>query len=87
MQGSIEYIYAELTTDRVLNDQLVSIAITASSSPQSWMGAQWVGDAGKYRAARVLLDGTLAKGRYNVFARITDHPEAPIIKVGRLKIV
>ena len=87
VQGSIEYIYAELSADRMLDDQAISMAVTTAASPGSWVAASWVGEPGFYREARILLDGSLTPGRYNVFARISDQPEAPIINVGKLRII
>lgn len=85
-EGSIEYLYADLRADRLLNTQAVSMLITSKTVPGVWVAAQWTGTPSRARSARILLDGTLARGTYSVYARITDIPEAPIISVGQLKI-
>ena len=85
--GSIEYLYVDLRTDRVLDAQAVSVSLSQTNEPSSWQPATWVGEAGKFRSARILLDGTLAPGSYRVFAKITDMPEAPIVLCGSLKII
>lgn len=86
VQGSVEYIYADIRTDRLLDTQAVSMAVALDGSPAVWQSAEWVGPASKFRSARILLDGALARGVYTVYARITDAPEAPIIEVGKLRI-
>jgi hypothetical protein len=85
-QGSVEYLYADIRADRVLDTQAVKISINASNQPYDWVDAEWEGDPGMFRSARVLLDGTLPRGMYTVYAQITDLPEAPIFQVGYLKI-
>lgn len=87
VEGSIEYLYADIRTDRIIDAQAVSMSISDSDDPTAWQTAEWVGRASKFRSARILLDGTLPEGLYNVFARITDNPEVPIIHVGRLRII
>jgi hypothetical protein len=86
VQGSREYLYADLQTDRVLGEQAIALSISSTRIPEAWLTAEWVGVPARARSARVLLDGTLLPGVYNVFARITDAPEAPIIPVGKLRI-
>lgn len=88
IQGSTEYIYADIRADRVLDTQAVTISVSPTNEPGAWVSAAWVGAPGKFRSARLLLDtSTLAAGGYWVFAKITDTPEAPIIFVGRLHVV
>ncbi len=87
IQGSVEYLYADIRTDRVLDTQAVALSISDDDVPTAWIPAEWTGSASKFRSARILLSGTLPTGLYHVFARITDMPEAPIILVGRLRIV
>lgn len=84
--GSVEYLYADLTGD-ILLDGTVEMALGGAPDAVTWEPADWVGDVGMSRSARVLLDGSLAQGTYNVWARVTDTPEAPIIKCGRVKVV
>jgi hypothetical protein len=90
VQGSIEYLYADIRADRVLDTQAVAMCVTPDTTPSTasdaWRSAAWTGPVGKYRSARILVDGDLPRGLYNVFARITDMPEAPIIPVGKLRV-
>jgi hypothetical protein len=86
VRGSREYLYADIRTDRVLDAQAVVMSVSSTAAPSTWQSAEWTGSPGKFRSARILLDGTLPAGRYYVYARITDNPEAPIIEVGRLTV-
>lgn len=87
VQGSVEYLYADIRADRVLDTQAVFISISDTTGPDAWEPAQWVGSPGRYRSARLLLDGSLVPDLYSVFVRILDTPEAPITEVGKLRIV
>lgn len=84
--GSVEYLYADLEGD-ILLDGTVEMALGGAPNDVTWESADWVGDVGMTRSARVLLDGTLAQGTYYLWARVTDTPEVPIIKCGKVKIV
>lgn len=84
--GSVEYLYVDIKTDRLLDTQAIEVAFSVDLPPTLWHTASWQGDPGKFRSARVLLDGSLAKGVYDIWARVTDNPETPIIHAGRLRI-
>lgn len=84
--GSVEYLYADITADVAL-DGSIEIGIGGPPNEATWQTAAWVGDVDLSRSARVLLDGSLALGTYLMWARITDSPEIPIIKCGKVKIV
>lgn len=88
-QGSVEYLYADVTCDRILDEQPVALAIATvitSVDADEWEEAEWVGDPDNARSARLLLDGSLPAGKYQVFVRITDTPEVPIVKAGTLRV-
>lgn len=85
-QGSIEYLYADVNSDIVLDEQPVEMAIATTVTTAVWKSAAWVGDAGLARSARLLLDGTLTAGKYQVFVKVHDAPEVPIIHAGTLKV-
>lgn len=87
VQGSIEYLYMDVRADRVLDAQPVAISISTTRTPVVWVTAEWVGTAGKFRSARILLDGSLVEDLYYVYGRVTDSPETPVFPVGTLKIV
>lgn len=73
----------------------VSFAFTAiGAEPASWTGGAWETDATTdpdTYYARILVSGTgggggveLADGRYDVWVKVTDNPEVPARRVGRL---
>lgn len=87
VEGSVEYLYADIRTDRVLDQQSVVMNVSDTDDPgTTWRDAEWVGPPGKFRSARILIDGNLSEGVYYIFAKITDAPEVPIIPVGKLRI-
>lgn len=86
VQGSVEYLFADVTADRTLDSQPVGIAIDTSTDGAVFADATWIGEAGLTRTCRLLLDGTLNVGKYGVWVKITDSPEIPIIKAGSLRV-
>lgn len=86
VEGSVEYLYGDVTADRPLVSQPVAMAVNQGVEGATWVVATWVGDVGLSRSCRILLDGTLAAGKYQVFVKITDTPEVPITKAGVLKV-
>jgi hypothetical protein len=84
--GSVEYLYADVTADRELDSQPVEMAVDTNPASADWAEATWVGDPGLTRSCRILLDGTLAAGKYSVYVRITDTPEVPVVKAGVLRV-
>lgn len=86
VEGSVEYLYADIRADHSIGTQAVAMSVSATTTPNTFTDAEWVGDPGKYAAARLLLDGSLAAGLYHVFVKITDSPEIPIIYAGRLRV-
>lgn len=85
-KGSIEYLYADVVSDVTLDQQVVEMALAETLASVTWLPAAWMGASGLARTARVLLDGTVAEGKYQVFVKIHDNPEVPIIKAGTLRI-
>ena len=85
-QGTVEYLYADVTADHILDSQPVRIAVATSVTTAVWQEATWVGDPGLTRSARLLLDGSLGAGKYGVFVQITDEPEIPIFKAGVVRV-
>lgn len=51
--------------------------------------AEWVGDVGPTRTARLLMDDSnLPTGKTStIYVRVTDNPEAPIIAAGKLNVL
>lgn len=87
VKGSVEYLYVDVTGDVVLDSQPVRLAFaTTLTSSSTWVDATWMGSAGTSRSCRYLLDGLLAVGKVNIFVKITDSPEIPIIKAGTLRV-
>lgn len=78
-----EHIRITITADEatVLDTQTVEFAFMTSGSPQDgdWTEAEWVGDPGNTREARLLVGPeaglTLPRGVYNIWYRITDSTE------------
>ena len=84
--GSVEYLYADVTGDVALEGP-VEMGLGVGADEVVWQEAQWVGDVGTSRSARLLLDGSLAVGTYYLFARVTDSPEVPVLSCGKVKVV
>lgn len=84
--GSVEYLHVDVTCDVVLDQQPVEIGLGSTVDKATWTSAAWEGDAGTTRTCRILLDGSLAASKYNVFVKIHDTPEIPIVRAGVLRI-
>lgn len=77
-----------------LSSQAVAFTFTTKvgspSEDATWRGATWIGSPGTARAATILIgpgtSNVIAKGSYNVYARVTDTPEIPVVLVGRLTV-
>lgn len=84
IHGTKEYLEVVLTCDVSLNTQPVEISFDGLT----WTAADWIGDPGLTRTARILLDTNTLEPRseYGVYARITDDPEVPIIYAGDLDV-
>jgi hypothetical protein len=94
--GSVEFLSVWVDTDGVatLSSQPVAIALTPlRSDPDddtTWRGASWAGSAATARSAAILIGpGTsheIDAGKYEVWVKVTDNPETPIVHAGRLTI-
>lgn len=87
--GTVEFLYLPFSakafgTGTPATVQ-VQVAITASNVDTPTTG-QWQDAVVSGGMARILLDGTLARGRYFVWLRIFDAPEVPIRQPGTLTI-
>jgi hypothetical protein len=86
--GSVEYLEASVTADVSLT-MVVAIAITKGSGTHTWLAAGWTGAADTTRTARTTSafdTGTLTRGQYGLYVKLTDSPEVPIIKAGEVSI-
>jgi hypothetical protein len=90
---STEYARVRFTADVELGSQTVELAfmasMTAEPGPTDWKAATWLGSAGTTRYAGVLVgpDGlVLAEAVWWVWARLTDTPEKPAWRAGRISI-
>jgi hypothetical protein len=84
--GTVEYLEVTITADVDLDTQAVYIRIDRDGD---WITAEWTGDVGTKRTARILLGADTplpAGGGHLVYAKITDNPEAPILGAGSLFI-
>lgn len=86
-RGSIEWIDVPVTADVQLDTQAVFISLVPY--PYNWITATWQGTAGMVRTASILagdanplpdIDVT------DVFVKVTDNPEVPIVLAGPLII-
>lgn len=91
--GSQEYLKVTITGDVELDAQPVYFAVIAASAvhPEDtdWVEAEWTGVKGLSRVARLLLgeDGyAIEPGEYQVFAKVIDNPEEPVMAAGYLTI-
>lgn len=99
---SKEFINAEITVTVlpgedpvVLDAQPVRLAVVLENDridpeEDDWHEAEWAGDPGSTRVARVLAgpgtDVPLVKGGYWLFADLVDNPEIPVIRVGYIRV-
>jgi len=85
-RGTVEYLEATVTADVVIADD-DPVAFTFDR--ETFHTAEWTGIAGNTRTCRVLLDDTLlpAAPASDVYVRVTDNPEIPLIPAGTLLIV
>lgn len=90
---SVEYARVKLSADVTLGTQTVQMAFLTSSTAEptggDWQAATWLGDAGTTRHAGVLVGPgafVLTEGEWWVWWRITDTPEVPARRGGRIRI-
>ena len=90
---STEYARVKITADVTLGSQVVALAFLTSSTAEpaggDWQTATWLGSADTTRYAGVLVGPgalVLAEGTYWCWFKVTDSPEAPARRAGRLTI-
>lgn len=90
---SVEYARVRITADVTLNSQTVALAFLTSSTAEpaggDWQTATWLGAADTTRYAGVLVGPgnlVLAEGVYWVWWKVTDTPEVPARRGGRITI-
>jgi hypothetical protein len=90
-QGSKEYVSATVTADVTLSAQTVEVAIRAGTQAAFvWLPAQWVGTSGTIRQCRTTspVDFTAyPKTAHEVYVRVTDSPEIPVLHAGTLTVI
>lgn len=87
---SVEYIKVPVTPPSgvTISAQVVEIAVVAQTSrpiTTDWRSATWVGT----NIAQVLIGPgqlQLAAGTYNVWVRVTDVPEIPVLIAGTITV-
>jgi hypothetical protein len=84
IRGSTEYLDITVRCDFTLGSQTVEF----SWDKTTWYAAAWIGTAGLTRTARLLLTSgnTPAGTGTDVYVRVTDSPEVPILWAGRLNV-
>lgn len=83
-RGTVEYLECEVVADAELDTQDVDISLDGGTT---WTAAEWFGDAGTTRSARILLDtADMDEGKYTVYVRVALTPEVPISHAGTVRI-
>ena len=86
-RDSFEYLDIPITASVPLDDQTVEIALarsTAARTEDDWQPATWQGEVGTTRVARLEPFTAPGRGTFLIFARVTDSPEIPVIRAGRI---
>lgn len=85
VRGTTEYLYVTVTANATLDTQPIAVSFDKTN----WITASWVGTAGTTRKARVLVSdlNLPAKGSASVYVKITNMPEIPVRKAGRISII
>ena len=90
---STEYARVRLTADVELGAQTVELAFLTSNTGEptggDWHTATWLGTAGTTRNVGVLIGPgglVLAEGTWWCWFRLTDTPEVPARRAGRITI-
>lgn len=83
--GTTEYVAATITSSVTLDAQVVEFRFGPSAG---WITGAWTGTAATQRQARVLINsGNIpAAGTYDLYVRVTDSPEIPIVNAGRITV-
>lgn len=89
-RGSAEYVKAVVTADVNLS-MTVEMALTKTGAAHTWLPAEWTGSVGLTRTARTTAAQTFSTANYpassyQVYVRLTDTPELPIVKAGTVKV-
>jgi len=79
--GTVEYVNAPVTASVDLDTQAVTISIDGKTT---WLPAGWIGDPGPTRTARTTTPVTWTAGYHHVYVKVTDSPEIPIMKAGKI---
>lgn len=93
---SLEYLRAKVTTQLDPTDGTVQFSLTdVDGDPVTWVAGEWEDDplvtTNRVTAvARILIgpsgDLTPAEGKHAVWIKVTDAPEAPVRRVGVIRI-
>lgn len=86
-RGTVEYLEAEIIANvEIADDEPVEFTFDR----QTFHTGAWIGDAATTRVCRVLVDDTMLPDgaqTVDVFVRVTDDPEVPLIPQGSLQII
>lgn len=76
-----EYVRVDWVSDETLESQVVEISVTlAGARPTAWQAGVWEGAPATERTARTDMPVVLGAGRYDVYSRLTDSPEIPVLR-------
>jgi len=92
---SREYICVEVeaglngvSSDPTADTVVMALMATGNPSTGDWKTASWETSLGKYFARLEVGPGSTVgsktAGKYNLWIKVTDSPEAPVRKVGRV---
>ena len=82
--GTTEYVVVTVYTSVTLDAQAVHFSFDRSV----WVAAAWLGTAATQRQARALINaGNLpAAGTYDLYVRVNDGTEIPIMSAGKVTV-
>jgi hypothetical protein len=87
--NSTEYVNVPLSADHDISSDPVAFSIVARGSEPGpvWTAASvYSGGVAKLLIGPASSYGSLAVGNYDVYVKITDNPEVPVLFAGQLRI-
>jgi hypothetical protein len=89
LQGSTEYLHIPIGGPDAssLDAGHIEVAIRAGGTGYDWHPADlYVDGTAKYLVGPASTHGELAKGKHNVYVRVTSMPEVPVLHAGDIYI-
>ena len=90
-KGNVEYLRADVTsTDGTTLDAPITVQlciVVDDAEPAGFVAASWQGTAGTTRVAQSDAVHTYStSGKHQIYAKLTDAPEAPIVLCGTVTV-